>query len=227
MQPILVIENDPVWRCSIRRHLNELRDVEVIEAASFREAILLIAVARPVLIIFDLDVSERFDVQALGNLQLPRLQVPMVFISAQAERLQDLIPKREGMSLFAKPISLRQLTKIVAEQLGARLGAPPSPFGVCDYLQLACLGRHSVVIEVLSGGLMRGKIVVRQGELWAANFLQQLRGEPAIYSLAVEESVQLKCKFLQSDPGPRNITAPWQAVLIESAMRRDKQASCP
>ena len=225
MQLILVIESDPVWRRSMARHLRELPGVEVAEAGSFSDAIALISVEQPDLIVFDLDLDEPFQGEAFGHLQLPRLNVPMVFISARIESYHPFLADREDVITRKKPISLSELKRIVAERIGA--SGQNTPFGALEYAQLACLGKHSVAIKVFRDSTPRGTIKVHEGEIWSANTDTGQEGEVAIHTLALVPNASASCEELVGDPGPRNVEATWPEMLEETARARAEKTRKP
>ena len=230
MTPIvLLIQSDPVWRCSIRRTLNARAQVEVVEAASFAEAILLIAVEHPDLIIFDIDVTERYDVTALSNLRLPRLNIPLVCLTGHAERFRQFASGRDGLVLLEKPVSLKAIESIVLETLPSRSEDPSDPpFTVLDYVQLACLGQHSVRIEATRAGRANdeeelGRIDIKDGQIWSARTRAGQSGDEAFHALALEDDLNLRCSLRPDSDEASNIEANWQALLIEAARRRDER----
>jgi len=54
-----------------------------------------------------------------------------------------------------------------------------APFSVVDYVQLACLGRHSVHID-MEFVKAAGKVIVWQGELWSASDEQGEGRKPSV-----------------------------------------------
>ena len=149
-----------------------------------------------------------------------RHRCPQLCISGQRDPYKGLLEQQEGITFFAKPVSLKRIKEAVVAELGARV-PEEFPFGVTEYIQLACLGVHSVVIDVK--GDRSGRIVVSHGELWSAQIGDQATGTEAFVELALLEKVEFECNLMKDDPGARNIETPWQSILIECARRRDER----
>ena len=167
---VLVVEDEPVLRTSMVRGLSKLPGVEARGAGSVREARTALGEAAPDVVISDLDLPDGSGLEVAAELDRLGLRVPLVFASAYILQYRGLLPQRPGIDILEKPVSLDQLRRLVAERLEAsEAGATaPSPFGVADYVQLAGMGRRSVVIEVRGPGAVRGSIAIRSGELWSA-----------------------------------------------------------
>ena len=109
------------------------------------------------------------------------------------------------------------------------------PFSVADYVQLAGLGGHSVVVSVQGGWGARGEIVVRDGQIWwAKDALGE--GEEAFRRLIIAGGLEAKaparCRPLGAVPVPRNIQTPLASLLLDTARAwdeglRDAQPSTP
>ena len=201
MEVVLIIENDPVWRCSMRRHLSHIPGLDVVEAASFAEAICLLALERPSLIIFDIDTDERFDFKSLADTDLPDVSIPLLCISGRAAEYESIISNRDGVRLLPKPVSLRKIHEIVSETIRPGIDRSRAPFVVVDYVQLACLGQHSVVVEISRSVGDNSRIVVNEGEIWSAHLGANECGEEAFHALASLENAQLECHLIAAEGG--------------------------
>lgn len=99
------------------------------------------------------------------------------------------------------------------------------PFLTVDYIQLACLGKHSVRIEIHENGLLFGNVVVWQGELWSAE-QGALKGRSALQTLLFAISGQVHNLDPETSPGSRNIPqANWQKILLETSLCLDQDES--
>ncbi len=99
------------------------------------------------------------------------------------------------------------------------------PFLTVDYIQLACLGRHSVEIEVQDSGFLSSKVVIWKGEIWSAQQGPR-KGHPALQALIFSVALQVNNLHEEDDPGPRDIPQnQWQKILLESSLCLDEQMS--
>ncbi|MCA9550145.1 MAG: DUF4388 domain-containing protein [Myxococcales bacterium] len=101
------------------------------------------------------------------------------------------------------------------------------PFSVADYVQLAGLGGHSVVVSVEAGFEARGEIVVREGRVWWARDAQG-EGEEAFRRLIIAGDLKRKaparCRPLGAVPVPRNIQSSLESLLLDTARTWDEDS---
>jgi hypothetical protein len=99
------------------------------------------------------------------------------------------------------------------------------PFSVADYVQLAGLGGHSVVVSVDAGFSARGEIVVRKGQAWWAKDAHG-EGEEAFRRLIIAGGLQsrapARCRPLGAVPVPRNIQSSLESLLLDTARAWDE-----
>lgn len=99
------------------------------------------------------------------------------------------------------------------------------PFSLTDYLQLASLGKRSVIVSVQQDEVS-GEIVVRDGEAWFAKD-RSGEGEDAFRRLLVggglRRDLPARCRPLRAGFVPRNIHAPLESLLLDTARRWDEQ----
>lgn len=219
---ILVVEDEPVLRASMVRGLAKLAGVEVVATGTVREAKETIALTPPDLVIADLDLPDGLGIEVVGALDRVGIRVPVVFVSAFVGQYQGILPKRAGIEIFEKPVSLDRLRRLVDERLNADQTLSSSPFGVADYIQLAGMGRRSVVIEVRGRTSGHGEILIRAGEVWSAQD-DVGEGQDAFRRLAFLRDAVITCRPLgRADGTPRSITGSCESVLLEAARVKDE-----
>ena len=153
MSRVLIIEDEAVLRSSMARGLGKLPGLEVFEAGSMDEAARLLDKARPDLVLSDIDLPDRSGIEIFGELGKRSIQAPVVLVSAYLKAYGPQIPRHANVEVHEKPIGLDELRKIVLRRLEHVVPpADASPFTSVDVLQLACMGRHSVVIERKNAG---------------------------------------------------------------------------
>ncbi len=215
---ILIIEDEAVLRSSMARSLAKVSNVEVVTAANLAEGLSLIDSKTPQLILSDIDLPDRSGLELIGELGQRHLRVPIVYISAYLTAYRAQIPPHANVEVLEKPVGIEELREVVRRH--TVVTSSPSgitPFGIPDYLQLADLGRHSVVIEARG----RGRIVVKDGELWSAKD-EAGDGRDAFCRLALLGGLEVTCQTLADDPGPRTLEGKPGELLLEAARRSDE-----
>lgn len=215
---VLVVEDEDTLRTSIVRGLSRHLHVPVRGAGTLTEALTIIDEQPPTVILCDLDLPDRPGIEILGELGRRGLHAAVTFISAYTRAFLAQIPKHAAVRVLEKPVTIEQLRTLVREDLAQRSGDAPSPFGVADYLQLAAMGGHSVLIEVVH---KQGKIIVLRGELYSA-FDAVGEGDAAFRRLCLERE-GVRCAAWRDAPGARNVQGRWEAMLLDEARALDER----
>jgi CheY-like chemotaxis protein len=176
---------------------------------------------RPDLIISDLDLPDGLGIELATEVDRLGMQIPIVFVSAYVGKFRHRMPAQGDFEVYEKPLALEQLRAVVEEKLSLRVDAGMSPFGVADYVQLAAMGRHSVLIDVASA-VGRGEILIKRGEVWSAK--DRLgRGLEAFRRLAFLGTAQVTCRsFDPQKAPPRDIEGSAESVLLDAARNHDE-----
>jgi CheY-like chemotaxis protein len=221
---VLIIEDEAILRVSMARGLARLPGIEVAEAGTLDAAIAVIDQRPPALVFSDIDLPGRSGLELLGELGRRNLSIPVIFISAYLKAYASQIPRHANVDLREKPIGLAELRELVLKHVST----PPAdvaaePFEATDYIQLACMGQRSVVIEL--GGTAektRGQIVICAGEVWCAEDAQG-RGEDAFRRLVTTHGLSVRCLPLRGVPSERDVHHDWEGLLLD-AVREDDEA---
>lgn len=226
MSRVLIIEDEALLRSSMARGLGKLPGIEVFEAGSMAEAVRLLDAAPPNLVLSDIDLPDRSGIEIFGELGKRSLAVPVVLISAYLKAYGPQIPRHANVEVHEKPVGLEDLRKIVLRRLDVvERPLDSSPFTPADFLQLACMGKHSVVIERKSGGRTTASLVVKDGQVWAAQDEGGIGFEAfrrIIFSPATKGKVE--CRTLAGEPGEPNVVGGWQELLMNAARLEDEAA---
>jgi DNA-binding response OmpR family regulator len=222
MARVLIIEDESVLRSSMARGIAKLPGVDVADAKDLDEALVLLDQARPQLVISDIDLPGRSGIELLGELGRRGLTTPVIYVSAYLKAYRAQIPPHANVEVVEKPVALDDLRAMVRAKLGSPPEQRPAPFSAADYIQLACTGRHSVVIQLAWPPNHRGEIVVADGELWSAHD-DQGSGMVALRRLVFRDGVEVQCMTLKGAPGVRDVVGAWEAVLLESARLLDEE----
>jgi CheY-like chemotaxis protein len=225
---ILLVEDEPVLRASMARGLGKLSNVNVLAAASFNEAVTLLEAYPPTLLISDIDLPDNSGLELVAELNRRGINIPVIFVTAFLRTYKSQIPDNPKVLVLEKPIPLGELRAQATQLLGPAGDSLHTPFGMIDYIQLSCLGRHSVSIDVefIRGA---GRVVAHDGAVWSA-VDDQGTGEEAFSRLAFATDGVVTCSPLMGKPGPRTITTRWEVLVLESARifdeaQRDNQST--
>ena len=220
---VLVIEDEEGLRASIVRGLVKTPGVEVDDAANLDQGLEYIDQDAPNLIFSDIDMPERSGLELLGELGRRSLQIPVVFVTAYLKAYQAQIPRHANIDAIEKPVPLLRLRQIVEDHRGNTASKNAAPFNVADYLQIACMGHHSVEIQVTRNGSRLGEIIVANGQLWHAS-TEDLSGEAAFRLLASTTDSAVTCGRLEGNAGEQTISARWETLLLDAARVADEAA---
>lgn len=205
------------------RGLRRVPGVEVDEAATVDEALAFLDGAPPQLVLSDLDLPGRSGIEILGELGRRKLDVPVVFVSAYLKAYGALIPKHANVEVREKPVGIDELRSLVTARVAPRERPPDSsPFSAADFVQLACMGRHSVAVELKRGSRLAGSIRVAEGEIWSAAD-ETGSGPAALRRILFAGDGLVTCRTLFGTPGPRDVFGGWQELLIDAARIQDEE----
>lgn len=221
MAHILIIEDEIGLRSTVARAM--MRIGEVSDAGTLAEALVLIDQHPPDVVISDIDLPERSGLELLGELGRRHLHTPVIFVSGYLNAYRSQIPQHADVEVLEKPVGIEELRQVVQRRLGERrVSGEFAPFTVSDYLQLASMGRHSVVIEIERDGRPLGNVVVCSGEAWAATDVIG-DGQAALARLAFARDSVVLCSALAEEPGPRSLEGDWEFALMEAARLSDEE----
>ena len=222
MARVLIVEDEILLRAAMVRGVAKMPGISVAEAATFGDALEAIDGQTPQMIVSDIDLPDRSGVELLGELGRRGLRVPILFVSAYLKAYAAQIPRHADVDVREKPLPLDELRSIIESRIASG-ATEEAPFAPADYLQLACLGHRSVVIEVETA-TERGYISVHDGTLWTAADANGT-GPDAFRRLAFLAGASVRVRGLRDDPGRRTITGNWEQVLLEAARELDEASA--
>jgi len=223
MRRIVIIEDERLLLAGIVRGLKSSPELGVVAADNLDLGLRAIDEARPDLVLSDINLPDRSGLELLGELQKRKLVIPVIFMTAFMSQYRPFFRKHPYLEVVEKPISIAELRALILDRLErASRQADAPPFSLADYLQLACLGRHSVTVEVRHFGLAIGTLLVFQGELWSVQD-KAGTGEAALQRLVALDQASSVCVGFHGGPPPRNITRSWEAVLLDAVRQVDEE----
>ena len=216
-----MVEDEPLLRASLVGVLTSLGSVDVIDAVNLTDA-------RKPSAHIDRDFSWRTSicgtdpgVELAAGLDRAGRRIPIIFASATLGDYRDRLPQRPGVTFLEKPIAFERLRPLVEGHLADGTGLASlasSPFGVADYIQLAGMGRRSVVIDV------RSRSAAAAGGTSSAAAKSGLRttssGWVSTRSGVWPFKAMCKCLVLRSSPGRSGSAQSRVAARVCSSRQR-------
>lgn len=221
MSVVMVVEDEHMLRAYTVRALRRLPNIEVVEAANYAEAVERLRQDRPSLLVSDIGLPDQNALGLLTELDAAGMQIPIIFVSAYLGEYRDHIPNRPGIEVFEKPVSMSVLSETVVELLEQSEGARRAPFSVTEYLQLAAMGKHSVLVRVIRDGEQLGWARILRGDLWSAQSGRHT-GVPAVRALVFATDVKVEVEVFDGPAGPRQIRRPLEAILLDAFRAQDE-----
>ena len=224
---VLVVDDEPEVLAWMSQGLSRLKGITIAEAATVAEAKHKLKTLRPRLLVSDLRLPDGSGVELIGTVESLQLHAPILFLSGYVGVFRAMIPRRSDIEVFEKPLPLGALIEAVRHRLELAADEPHHlPFSAPDYIQLACIGQHSVCVNIDQESRELGQIIVYRGEIWAAQD-DQGKGLLAFERLLLRSldrgKVRAHCRNLTGAPGPRTVEGPWQGLLLEAARRWDER----
>ncbi len=224
---ILIVEDDIVTRSLLSRTLRDLSGIVLLAVGTYTEALALLAETPPQVLIVDLELPDGNGQHLVSRLLNERSRTGVIVVSAHLDKWHEDLPTHRGVKYLAKPVDLHRLKRLV--RAWTQTALPPPPFGVAEYLQLACLGRHSVAVNCDSE-TARGSITVYDGELWSAGVEDSqgkliCEGIDAFRHWVASVPTRVEVSKVTGDPPPRLVHGHWEHLLLDALKLMDEGVS--
>lgn len=218
----LIVDDDAVTRLVHMQALYGIAGLHVMAASSVAEARQLIEAAGPTVAILDLELADGTGLEVLAALEQAGQTSRVIVVSSHLDSLGAGLSQRTSVIVREKPVPPEQLRELVQQGLAEM--AAPQPFSPVEYVQMACLGRHSVRIDC-EGSDTTGSIFVQNGEVVHA---QDADGEGAdALSRMLGEAPRVSCRTLSRPPASTTISGRWEQLLLDSLRIADERANVP
>ena len=217
---VLVVEDEPLARMLHLSVLARIREVSAVGASTVAEACTLIAEAPPQLVILDMQLPDGSGLDVVAALESHRINASLIVVSAYLDKWKGPLSTRERIHLLGKPVAMNELRKLIEQFLHA--AAPPGPFSPLDYVQLACMGQHSTVLECTSAD-GRGEIIIEKGQLWSAQD-EKGTGVDAFNRLALRPGCHVRVLPMQKTSRKRNLEERWELLALDAIRAADEAA---
>lgn len=218
---VLVVDDEPIVRMTHVALLSQMPEITVVGAASVAEARALITAAPPHLVVLDLQLPDGSGLDVVAALAAAQIPAFLIVISTDLEGYRGQLPQRDRLSVIGKPAPLRELQLLIERVQCVCATVPPAPFSVVDFVQLACMGQHSVAIDCRSAN-GAGEVVVRNGQLFSARD-ERGEGAPAFNRLILAASRPVCIRAERSTAGQRNLRDRWELLVLEALRARDER----
>lgn len=216
---VLVVDDEPISRMAHLAVLAKIRGLSAIGASSVAEARAMIQEAPPQVVVLDMRLPDGTGMDVIVALEAVKANAVVIVASAYLEDYRTKLPRSERIHLLGKPVPMHELRRIVEASMSNTniLG----PFTVIDYVQLACMGHHSAIIECM-GSAGRGEIVIERGELWSA-VDPQGSGLPAFERLLLARKASAQQLGEQHVRVPRNLHDRWELLILDALRTQDER----
>lgn len=221
MARLLLVEDEEVLRTSTARGLRKMPGIVVSEAGTVAEAVGLLTASPPDVLVSDLDLPDGSGIELLGELARRHIPARVILVTAYLKSYGAQIPPHADVEVREKPVPIDDLRHLVEQVLGKGCHGD-SPFAPVDYVQLACMGRHSVEILVGAAG-QEGRIEIMAGEPWSAEDAEG-SGVEAFRRLVTRRGLPVEVRTLRGRPKARSIEQHWESLLLEAARLADERA---
>jgi CheY-like chemotaxis protein len=184
------------------------------------------------LVVVDIHMPVVDGIQFLKLLQRKYPNLPRAVLTGDASEEHRAACQNNGVELFLeKPRTPEGLEIVHATLDELAKWQPETGFqgvlrrvGLQDVLQMECLARSSVILEITARG-QTGQIYIQQGSIIHAR-TDQLKGEEAFNHLLSFEGGQFNLKGF-AEPAERTISGSWEFLLMEAARKRDEIMQSP
>jgi len=220
---VLVVEDEAAILRGVVRSLESDPELRVTGCSSVNEAVPVLGNDPPSLLVTDLSLPGRSGLEMISELDRNGLRIPIVITTAYRARFEPQFPEDAHLVVLEKPVPLQQLRTLIHELLGKpELRRTGPTFEVSDYLQLAGMGRYSVVLRIATRvGAEEGWIEVVDGDVWNAYF-GELTGEQALSRMLTLEVTAVSAQALSERPQQRQIEQRLEALLLELVRQIDE-----
>jgi len=217
---VLVVEDEPFARMVHLGAIAQLQGVSSVGVSSVSEALTIIAQQAPQVVVLDLQLQDGTGIEVMARLAEQRISTVLIVVSAHIERFRDRLRHGPHLHLLEKPAPLKELLRLI--EAVQRRTSEPGPFSPLDYVQLACMGQHSVVINCVDSEVC-GEIVIQNGVLWSASD-EQGHGVPAFTRMVLAEGALIRVTPARSNEAPRSIEENWEGLVLDAMREKDEAA---
>ena len=201
---------------------------EVLLASTTSKALALLQQSPAHLVVVDIHMPVVDGIQFLKLLQRKYPSIPRAVLTGDASEEYRQACQANGVELFMEKPRCPEALEIVYATLDElSKWQPESGFqgvlrrvGIQDVLQMECLARSSVILEIEANG-ETGQIFIEQGSIVHAQ-VSDMTGEPAFNRLLGFTGGQFNLKGF-SEPPDRSINGSWEFLLMEAARMRDEE----
>ena len=219
---VLVVDDEESLLQGIVRGLSAASSLNPVGAGSLAEAVAVLDREPPDLLLTDMRLAGESGLDLISEVVQRGLQIPVVVMTAYRAAFADELARHQGLTVLEKPVPLASLRRVVEERLElARDAREEDPFDLCDYLQLASLGRTSSRFDVALENGVRGCLEVIEGEIWNVR-AEGTEGREALALLLGSRCRKLAFDRLEERPRKRQLEASTESLLLEIATAVDE-----
>ncbi len=220
---VLVVEDEMAIRFVVTQAIEGDPELRATGRQSVDEAVPILTNDPPDLLLTDLKLPGRHGLAMINELENAGLAIPVIVYTAHRAVYEPYLPHHRELTVLEKPVPIAVLLEHIHRKLQQARTAPIGPtFQVADYLQLAAMGRYSVLMRVSVTDSAEGVLEIVDGDVWNAGYLG-LSGEQAVAALMDEPAQAVASRSLRERPKTRQIECSTDFLLLELARRSDEQ----
>jgi CheY-like chemotaxis protein/predicted regulator of Ras-like GTPase activity (Roadblock/LC7/MglB family) len=224
MKRILVVDDEEAVRASLVLGLRAgLPGYIVLAAGGGREALDLLAREPVDLVITDLQMPEREELEWIAFLRREHPSLPVVVVSGRANAAEE-VGTVAPVDCLTKPFSLDQLCRRVETLLAQTVRGRVENMNLASFLQLLEQEHKTCTLTVEAAGLL-GQLAFLGGRLVDA-VAGPLCGEEAALEIVTWENADIEMSGLEP-AHPVAIEAHLSFLLMEGMRRKDEAAAKP
>lgn len=226
---VLFVDDDPTFlemlQAILGHYAGENWHIDIASSAS--AALQILHEKKVDLLVIDLHMPVVDGLQFLSLLQRKYPETTKVILTGFASDQYRAECLNNGAELFLEKPATSEAWAAIYQTLDQVVKIKPEDgfrgvlrqVGLQDVLQLSCLARQSVVLEVTAGTL-QGEIFVKDGEIIHAQCGERT-GENAFNFLLGLSGGEFNLKPF-ADPATRSLDQQWEFLLMEAARMRDE-----
>lgn len=219
---VLVVEDEPTILRGFLRAIDRDPGLRATGCYSVDQAVDVLGSDPPDLLVTDLNLPGRHGLEMINELDNADLHIPIIVVTAFRAVYEHWFPEQSELAVLEKPVSMSHLLNVIHSRIASVESRRPSGgFQVADYLQLAGMGRSSVVLRASLENGKDGWLEIVEGDVWNA-YYGKLSGEQAVAALMYLPAEAVATQALAEPPKTRQIERSLEGLLLDLARREDE-----
>ncbi len=224
MKKVLIVDDEESFLLSLEAGFESYADMfTLLTAQNGIEAIEVLEKNQIDLVVTDLKMPEMDGFQLLVHINNTYPGIPVIVITAfNSPEIEKNISEEYSIKILEKPVDFDELSQAIINSVSSDVKGVTG-ISLVSFMQLIGNECKTSLLEI-STGEKTGYIYFEEGEPFSAIY-DGLRGEDAIYALALIEDVSISLPKLPKKKVKREITSNLMYILLEAMKRKDDSDS--